>query len=178
MWWKIVWGGETVFWQQLRLKVAAMPKFSCTWKRKMCDESAPKLSIPSLQMLSSSIFAFSSSFEGAYLGWQLWSGKFLSGENAILTHHSNLVELFFLSIHLICLFSLFNSLIMDGAIGKWAIFYNTHTITHLDACFRVWLLISVCGQNISPIRDLHQFKKCLTLCTRKNRGTSFLGWQR
>ena len=148
MWWKIVWGGERVFWQQLRLKVAAMPKFSCTWKRKMCDEYAPKLSIPSLQMLSSSIFAFTSSFEGAYLGWQLWSGKFHSAENAILMHHNNSIELFLYSIHLICLLSLFN---MDRAIGKWATFYNTHTITHLDTCFKVWLLIYVCGQNLSPI---------------------------
>ena len=149
MWWQIVWVGEMVFWQQLRLKVAALPKFSCSWKKKICDESAPKLSIPSLQMLSSSIFAFTSSFEGAYLGWQLWSGKIHRAENAILMHHNNSIELFLFTIHLICLLSLFNSLIMDRAIGKWAKFYNTHTITHLDTCFKVWLLIYVCGQNIS-----------------------------
>ena len=48
-----------------------------------------------------------------------------------------IIELFLFNIHLICLLSLFNSLIMDRAIGKWTTFYNTHTITHLDTCFRV-----------------------------------------
>ena len=121
MWWQIVWVGEMVFWQQLRLKVAALPKFSCSWKKKICDESAPKLSIPSLQMLSSSIFAFTLSFEGAYLGWQLWSGKIHRAENAILMHHNNSIELFLFNIHLICLLSLFNSLIMDRARTPWIV---------------------------------------------------------
>ena len=90
-------------------------------KENICDESAPKLSIPSLQMLSSSIFAFTSSFEGAYLGWQLWSGKIHRAENAILMHHNNSIELFLFNIHLICLLSLFNSLIMDRARTPWIV---------------------------------------------------------
>ena len=144
-------------------------------KENICDESAPKLSIPSLQMLSSSIFAFTSSFEGAYLGWQLWSGKIHRAENAILMHHNNSIELFLFTIHLICLLSLFNSLIMDRAIGKWAKFYNTHTITHLDTCFNVWLLIYVCGQNISPICINSKMYKALHAEKARNK---LLGWQR